>query len=106
MVSSSIWINFNDPGGAGLWNTYWLTGGFPSKGVADAGLTYTYVYGFPPNFPNYYLYIPFGGLQFGNNTFVAANIALGLGGYHIPAPGAISLLGLAGLVTLRRRRVR
>jgi hypothetical protein len=107
LISSSIWINFNDPGGPGLFNTFWLTGGYPALAVSDSGLTYTYPYGFPPNYPNYYLYIPFpGGLQFGNNTFTAPNIALGLGGYHIPAPGAISLLGLAGLVALRRRRVR
>jgi hypothetical protein len=32
------------------------------------------------------------------------NIAMGLRGFHVPAPAVISLLGLGGLAALRRRR--
>jgi len=35
---------------------------------------------------------------------VYANTQVALSGFHIPAPAVISLLGVAGLVTLRRRR--
>ena len=33
------------------------------------------------------------------------DIQVALSGFHVPAPAVMSLLGLAGLVTLRRRRL-
>jgi len=43
---------------------------------------------------------------FVNTGYVGSNIQVALSGFHVPAPAVISLLGVAGLMTLRRRRSR
>jgi hypothetical protein len=95
-IPSNVWIKFSSPGGQGAFafNTFWRSGGIPTIGFSANGINYTYKYTYP--LANYYVPGPFFGDQYGN-------ISLGL---NIPAPAVMSLLGLAGLVTLRRRRAR
>jgi hypothetical protein len=99
LPSSNAWITFNDPGAPGVpwtFNTFWYTGGIPAIGTSANGILYSYQY--PP--PLQY-FVP-GPLNFGTLA-VQGNIAVGL---NIPAPGVMALLGLGGLVSLRRRRSR
>ena len=53
---------------------------------------------------HYFVALPY--FYFTNTGYVGSNIQVALGGFVLPAPAAISLLGLGGLATLRRRRSR
>lgn len=100
---SAVWIKFEETG-SGFPGTSWLTGGYPGIGYSHPGLTRTVKYpgGGPYNewLPLPYLYIP----NPDGLPYVATNITLGLNGFHIPAPGTIAVLGLGGLLALRRKR--
>lgn len=103
---SSVWIKF-DEAGPGFPGTYWLTGGNPGIGYSHPGITQTVKDpgGGASNlwipYDYFYVYVP---PPFGNYVPVAANITVGLNGYHVPAPATIGLLGFGGLLALRRRR--
>ena len=96
LPSSNAWISYSAPaGGPGFaFNTFWRTGGIPTIGFSANGTLYTYKYTYP--MAQYYVPGPNFGDQYGN-------IAMGL---NVPAPAVMSLLGLGGLVSLRRRRAR
>ena len=68
-------------------------------------MVYTYKYPDPPG-GTYNVWLPFEYFYFTTTGYVASNIQVALSGFHVPAPAVISLLGVAGLVTLRRRRNR
>ncbi len=101
LPSGSIWIKFDQA--VSPQHTFWLSGGLPYGGsFSPNGLTYTLKN--PPPAYNY-LYNPPGNvLNLGGTNRMLANIAMGLRGFHVPAPAVISLLGLGGLAALRRRR--
>ncbi len=104
-VGSAAWIKFEETG-PGFPGTFWLTGGAGNGvGFAHPGVTYTQK-NYYPDGSNYNLWIPFPYFYFAGTGYVASNIQVALSGFHIPAPAVMSLLGLAGLVTLRRRRSR
>lgn len=114
LPGSAVWVKLEElPQGTGFPGTFWLTGGTPGVGTSHDGLTFTikdyyptyyggtFTYNTFANFPNF----TFSDGQ-GGYLYTGANVSIGLGGYHVPGPAAISLLGLGGLVALRRRRVR
>ncbi len=104
-VGSSAWIKFEETG-PGFPGTFWLTGGQGNGvGTSNPGVAYSYKYPDPPG-GVYNLWLPFPYFYFGTTGYVASNIQVALGGFHVPAPAVMSLLGVAGLVTLRRRRSR
>jgi hypothetical protein len=104
-AGSSIWIKFEETG-PGFPGTFWLTGGNGNGvGTSAPGVTYTQKDYYGPG-QNYNLWIPFASFYFAGTGYVASNIQVALSGFHVPGPAAISLLGLGGLVALRRRRVR
>lgn len=110
---SAVWIKFEEIGGTGFPNTFWLTGGTPGIGQSNPGVTFTLKDYYPTTGGGTFTYntwVPFPYFTFsdmmGGNLYVGSNIAVGLNGYHVPGPAAISLLGLGGLVALRRRRTR
>ena len=73
-------------------------------GTTHSGILYTNKQ-YPP-YP-YNLWLPFTFyIYFAGTGYVAANMQVALSGFHVPGPASISLLGLGGLVALRRRRVR
>ena len=104
-AGSSVWIKFEEEG-PGFPGTFWLTGG-NGDGVGNSvgGVTYT-LKNYYPDGSNYNLWIPFSSFYFAGTGYVAANVQVALSGFHVPGPAAVSLLGLGGLVALRRRRVR
>ncbi len=101
-VGSSAWIKFQETG-RGFPATFWLSGGIGNGiGTTNPGVVYSYKYPYPPG-GVYNLWLPFPYFYF-DGVYLAANIQVALSGFHVPAPPAISLLGVAGLMTLRRRR--
>ncbi|MGI9013890.1 MAG: hypothetical protein ACR2GY_06520 [Phycisphaerales bacterium] len=80
--AGSYWIGLRDPNGSGSGTNYWMTssgGGDTTTGFSstDGGTTW---------------------VPEGDNWHHAFEL------YKIPAPGALALLGLGGLVARRRRR--
>lgn len=115
---SSIWIKFEDLE-PGVHDTFWYTGGNPGVGASNKGITYTvkgtynvtfggnpYVIGPSNSFIGGTAFTYLTGMGTAETYYYQMNMVLGLNGFHVPAPAVISLLGLGGLVTLRRRRVR
>jgi len=96
LPTSNAWVKYQTPlGQPGFaFSTFWRSGGIPAIGYSANGVLYTYLYTYPV--ANYYVPGPFFGDMYGN-------IAMGL---NVPAPAVMSLLGLGGLVSLRRRRAR
>ncbi|MGI9013891.1 MAG: hypothetical protein ACR2GY_06525 [Phycisphaerales bacterium] len=79
--AGSYWIGLRDPNGSGAGTNYWMTssgGGDTTTGFSSVDAGYTWV-------PE------------GDNWHHAFEL------YKIPAPGALALLGLGGLVAPRRR---
>ncbi len=102
---SAVWIKFEETG-SGFPGTSWLSGGAGNGiGFSHPGVVYTYKYPDPPG-GTYNVWLPFEYFYFTTTGYVASNIQVALSGFHVPAPAVISLLGVAGLVTLRRRRNR
>ena len=100
---SAVWIKFVEAG-PGFPGTFWLSGGAGNGvGFSHPGVVYAYKYSDPPGF-SYNVWFPFEYFYFDGTGYVASNIQVALGGFHVPAPAVMSLLGVAGLVTLRRRR--
>ena len=97
---SALWWKFEETGFQAPY-TFWLTGGVPGRGISAPGVTYT-IKNYSPDGSAYNLWMPFPYFYFGTLGYVASNITVGIGG--IPGPAVISLLGLGGLVALRRRR--
>ncbi len=103
-MGTAAWIKFGEQG-AGFPGTFWLTGGIANGvGTSHDGVLYSIKDAYGPGAPlqNWYG-VPY--FYFTGIGFVGANIQVALTGI-VPAPAAISLLGLGGLVTLRRRRSR
>ena len=103
-AGTAAWIKFGEQG-AGFPATFWLTGGIANGvGTSHDGVLYSIKDAYGPGVPlqNWYGLPYFYLTGFGH---VGANIQVALTGV-VPAPAAISLLGLAGLLTLRRRRSR
>ncbi len=99
---SAIWIKFVEVG-PGFPGTFWLSGGAGNGvGLTHPGVAYSDKY--PGGIYNFFF--PFPSFYFDGTGYVASNIQVALSGFHIPGPAVISLLGLGGLVALRRRRVR
>ncbi len=111
LPQSAVWIKFEETG-PGFPATFWMSGGAGGAvnpngdsygvGTSHPGVAYSYKYPYPPG-GTYNLWLPFPYFQFAVG-YVASNIQVSLSGFHIPAPAVMSLLGLGGLVTLRRRR--
>ncbi len=100
---SAVWIKFAETG-PGFPGTFWLSGGIGNGvGYTHPGVTYT-VKDYYPDGSSYNLWFPFQYFYFATTGYVASNIQVALSGFHVPAPAAISLLGVAGLMTMRRRR--
>jgi len=99
-VGSSAWIKFEETG-RGFPGTFWLSGGGGNGvGRSNPGVVYSSRY---PDGTTQNLWVPFP--YFYNPLWgrLASNIQVALSGFHVPAPAVMSLLGVAGLVTLRRR---
>jgi len=100
-AGTAAWIKFGEQG-VGFPGTFWLTGGLANGvGTSHSGVLYS-LKGPPPYqyfFATPYFYVP-------GEGYVGPNIQVALSGFVLPAPAAISLLALGGLLTLRRRRSR
>ncbi len=106
-AGTGIWIKFGESG-PGFPGTFWLSGGvgglFQGVGTSHNGIVYDLKNYYGPGAPLHqfyslkYFYFP----EIGG---VFPNIQVALSGIF-PAPAAISLLGLGGLMTLGRRRDR
>ena len=104
-AGTAVWIKFGESG-AGFPGTFWMSGGVGNgNGTTHAGLVYDNKNYYGPGIPlHYFVALPY--FYFTTTGYVGSNIQVALGGFVLPAPAAISLLGLGGLVALRRRRSR
>jgi hypothetical protein len=104
-AGTAAWIKFGESG-LGFPGTYWLSGGAANgNGTSHLGVVYDNKNYYGPGLPlHYFVAQPY--FYFTNTGYVGPHIQVALSGYVLPAPAAISLLGLGGLVTLRRRRSR
>ena len=114
-VGSSVWVKLEelDTGTGAYPGTRWLTGGTPGIGYTHGGVTFTVKDYYPTYYGGTFTYNSFANFSSfsfsdgqGGYLYTEPNVSIGLNGFHIPGPGTISLLGLGGLVALRRRRVR
>jgi hypothetical protein len=114
-AGSSVWVKLEelDNGSGAYPYTFWLTGGAPGIGYTHPGVTFTLKDYYPTYYGGTFTYNTFAAFPYfsfadgqGGYNYTHSNIAVGLNGFHIPGPAAISLLGLGGLVALRRRRAR
>jgi len=107
---SAVWIKFAESG-PGFPGTFWLSGGAGGDanpdgevyGVGNSHPGVTYTNRASPPYP-YNLWVPYSYHYFVTTGYVALNIQVALSGFHVPAPAVMWLLGVAGLVALRRRR--
>ena len=100
-AGTAAWIKFGEVG-LGFPNTFWLSGGIANGvGTSHNGVLYS-VKGPPP----FQYWVGLDSFYFAGTGYVGANIQVALSGFVLPAPAVISLLGLGGLATLRRRRQR
>jgi len=109
-VGTAVWIKFGESG-PGFPGTFWLVGGVANGvGSSHSGVVYDNKNYYGPGLPLHYFYgAPFFCYHCYNGPglgYIATNIQVALSGFVLPAPAAISLLGLGGLATLRRRRSR
>ena len=103
LPNSAVWIKMaENPGTLGYPYTFWLNGGAGNGiGTSHPGVTYTVKD--VPRYP-YNEWAAIDVFYFAGIGYVASNLQIALSGFHVPAPVVMSLLGIAGLVTLRRRR--
>ena len=101
-AGTAVWIKFGEQG-VGFPGTFWLTGGLAYfVGTSHSGVLYS-LKGPPP----YQYFFATSYFYFAGIGYVGPNIQVALSGFVVPTPAAvISLLGLGGLLTLRRRRSR
>ncbi len=111
--ASAVWVTFEelDNGSGAYPGTFWLTGGIPGIGYTHPGVTFALKDYYPTYYGGTFTYNTFANFHSfvfsdgaGGYLYIKANISVGLNGFHVPGPAAISLLGLGGLLTLRRRR--
>jgi len=104
-AGTAVWIKFGESG-IGFPGTFWMSGGVGNgNGTTHPGLLYDNKNYYGPGIPlHYFVALPY--FYFTTTGYVGSNIQVALGGFVLPAPAAISLLGLGGLATLRRRRSR
>lgn len=104
LPQSAIWLKLAESG-PGFPGTFWLTGGVANSGIGTShpGVAYSYKYPDPPG-GTYNLWLPFPYFGTSGGGYVGSNLQVALNGFHVPAPAVMSLLGLGGLATLRRRR--
>ncbi len=86
--------------GPGFPGTRWLAGAYSGIGFSHGGVTFTVKDRPDP----YNLWLPIPSFYFNNVGYVASNLQVALGGFHVPGPATIGVLGFAGLLVLRRRR--
>ncbi len=103
LPNSAVWIKMAENAGTlGYPYTFWLNGGAGNGiGTSHPGVTYT-VKNAPPYPYNEWVGFPY--FYFPGTGYIASNLQIALSGFHIPAPAVMSLLGIGGLVALRRRR--
>ncbi len=102
-VGTAAWIKFGESG-LGFPGTFWLTGGIGNgNGTTHNGNVYDNKDYYGPGLPLHY-FIAGDYFYFAATGYVARNVQVALSGFVIPAPAVMSLLGLGGLMTLRRRR--
>ena len=101
-AGAAAWIKFGEAG-PGFPGTFWLSGGLGNGvGTTHYGVLYDNKNYYGAGLPlHYFLNIPY---FYSNTTVITANIQVALSGFVLPAPAVISLLGLGGLMTLRRHR--
>jgi hypothetical protein len=110
-VGSAAWIKFAESGQVPIGDppstddTRWLSGGIANgNGTSHDGVIYSNkTYYVDPPYP-FHLFVNTPYFDFGGGLIVGPNIQVALSGFVIPAPAAMSLLGLGGLMALRRRR--
>jgi len=104
-VGTAVWIKFGESG-LGFPGTFWMSGGpANSVGTSHLGVVYDNKNYYGPGLPLHY-FVGLDWFYFTTTGYVGPNIQVALSGFVLPAPAAISLLGLGGLVALRRRRSR
>ena len=97
-AGTAAWIKFGESG-VGFPGTFWLTGGIADGvGTSHNGVLYSL------KAPVYQYFFATSSFYFAPTGYVGPNVQVALSGFVIPAPAVISLLGLGGLVTMRRRR--
>ncbi len=109
LPQSAVWIKFAESG-PGFPQTFWLSGGAGGApnpdgevfGVGNSHNGITYTNKTDPPYPYNVWVVPY--FFFTTVGYVSWNIQVSLSGFHVPAPAVMWLLGVAGLVTLRRRR--
>ncbi len=103
-AGTAAWIKFGESG-PGFPGTLWLTGGlYTGVGSTHPGLLYDNKNYYGPGLPlHYFVDIP--SFYFPTGV-ITANIQVALSGFVLPAPAVISLLGIGGVIALRRRRDR
>ncbi len=112
-AGSAVWVKLEelDSGSGAYPGTFWLTGGTPGIGYTHPGVTSTLKDYYPTYYGGTFTYNTFANFPHftlpdgqGGYAYAASNISVGLGGFVVPGPGAITMLGLGGLLALRRRR--
>ncbi len=104
-AGTAVWIKFGESG-LGFPGTFWMSGGLGNGvGTTHPGVVYDNKNYYGPGLPrHYFVALPY--FYFTNTGYVASNIQVALSGFVLPTPAVISLLGLGGLMSLRRRRDR
>ena len=103
-VGTAVWIKFGEAG-PGFPGTFWLSGGIGNGvGTTHPGVVYDHKSYYGPGAP-LHQFVSAPSFYFTTIGYVGPNVQVALSGVF-PAPAAISLLGLGGLATLRRRRAR
>ncbi len=103
-MATAVWIKFGESG-LGFPGTFWLSGGAGNGvGTTHDGVVYDQKNYYGPGAPlHQFYYLP--NFYFPTVGYVGPNIQVSLSGIF-PNPAVISLLGLGGLMSLRRRRDR
>ena len=102
-AGTAAWIKFGESG-LGFPGTLWLVGGIGNGvGTTHNGVLFDVKNYYGPDMPLHYFFAA-NYFYIQTTGYMAANMQVALGGYVLPAPAAISLLGLGGLMSLRRHR--